>query len=148
MKRFGWLIAIVGIVLLNVAVHFCVVRWDMTDDHRYSLSQPTKKLLSGLEQPLEVTLYLTGDLNSGFRRLKTAAMELVEELGIYARVDCRTFDAETEKIPEQLSPIVIHERQKDGKTAQTTVYPYAGIRYGNRSAIVSLRMILPEATTT
>lgn len=138
MKRFGWLIAIVGIVLLNVAVHFCVLRWDMTDDHRYSLSQPTKQLLSGLEQPLEVTLYLTGDLNSGFRRLKTAAMELVEELGVYARVDCRTFDAETEKIPEQLSPIVIHERQKDGKTAQTTVYPYAGVRYGNRSAIVSL----------
>lgn len=138
MKRFGWLIAIVGIVLLNVAVHFCVLRWDMTDDHRYSLSQPTKQLLSGLEQPLEVTLYLTGDLNSGFRRLKTATEELTEELGVYARVDCRTFDAETEKIPEQLSPIVIHERQKDGKTAQTTVYPYAGVRYGNRSAIVSL----------
>lgn len=138
MKRFGWLIAIVGIVLLNVAVHFCVLRWDMTDDHRYSLSQPTKQLLSGLEQPLEVTLYLTGDLNSGFRRLKTATEELVEELGVYARVDCRTFDAETEKIPEQLSPIVIHERQKDGKTAQTTVYPYASVRYGNRSAIVSL----------
>ena len=39
MKRFGWLIAIVGIVLLNVAVHFCVVRWDMTDDHRYNCSQ-------------------------------------------------------------------------------------------------------------
>ena len=138
MKRFGWLIAIVGIVLLNVAVHFYVLRWDMTDDHRYSLSQPTKQLLSGLEQPLEVTLYLTGDLNSGFRRLKTATEELVEELGVYARVDCRTFDAETEKFPPQLSPIVIHERQKDGKTAQTTVYPYAGVRYGNRSAIVPL----------
>ena len=138
MKRFGWLIAILGIVLLNVAVHFCVVRWDMTDDHRYSLSQPTKQLLSKLEQPLEVTLYLTGDLNSGFRRLKTATGEMVEELGVYARVDCRTFDAETEKIPPQLNPIIIHERQKDGKTAQTTVYPYAGIRYGNRSTVVSL----------
>lgn len=138
MKRFGWLIAILGIVLLNVAVHFCVLRWDMTDDQRYSLSQPTKQLLSKLEQPLEVTLYLTGDLNSGFRRLKTATEELVEELGVYARVDCRTFDAETEKIPAQLSPIVIHERQKDGKTAQTTVYPYAGIRYGNRNTIIPL----------
>lgn len=137
MKRFGWLIAILGIVLLNVAVHFCVVRRDMTDDHRYSLSQPTKQLLSALEQPLEVTLYLTGDLNSGFRRLKTATEELVEELGVYARVDCRTFDAETEKIPPQLNPIIIHERQKDGKTAQTTVYPYAGIRYGNRRTVVS-----------
>ncbi len=138
MKRFGWLIAIVGIVLLNVAVHFCVVRWDMTDDHRYSLSRPTKQLLSELEQPLEVTLYLTGDLNSGFRRLKTATEELMEELGVYTHVDCRTFDAETEKIPPQLNPIVIHERQKDGKTAQTTIYPYAGVRYGSRSAIVPL----------
>lgn len=138
MKRYSWLIAIAGIVLLNVAVHFCVVRWDMTDDRRYSLSAPTKQLLSRLEQPVEITLYLTGDLNSGFLRLKKATEETVEEMGVYADIRFRVFDPEEESVPEQLQPIIIHERQKDGKTAQTTVYPYAGVRYGNRSAIVGL----------
>ena len=138
MKRYSWLIAIAGIVLLNMAVHFCVVRWDMTDDRRYSLSAPTKQLLSRLEQPVEITLYLTGDLNSGFLRLKKATEETVEEMEVYADIRFRVFDPEEESVPKQLQPIIIHERQKDGKTAQTTVYPYAGVRYGNRSAIVGL----------
>lgn len=110
----------------------------MTDDQRYSLSSPTKQLLSELKQPAEVTLYLTGDLNSSFRRLKTATEEMVEELSIYAPIRFRVFKPEEETVPKQLQPIIIHERQKDGKTAQTTVYPYAVVQYANRSAIISL----------
>ena len=37
-----------------------------------------------------------------------------------------------------LRPIVIHEREQNGKTAQTTIYPYALISYKGRGAVVTL----------
>ncbi len=138
MKKYGWCIAIAGIVLLNVALHFCVLRFDMTDDRRYSLSPATKHLLQSTTEPIDITLYLDGDLNSGFRRLRTATEELAEEMSVYARVRCHTFDGEEDERPQSLQPIIIHERQKDGKTAQTPVYPYAGVRYGSKSSVVGL----------
>ena len=81
MKRYWCVIAIVGVVLLNVAAHFCVLRLDLTDDQRYSLSTATKELLNELDAPLEVTVYLAGDLNPSFQRLKNAAAEMLEEMG-------------------------------------------------------------------
>ena len=81
MKRYWWVIAVVGVVLLNVAAHFCVLRLDLTDDQRYSLSAATKQLLDELDAPVEVTVYLTGDLNPSFLRLKNATAELLEEMG-------------------------------------------------------------------
>ena len=38
----------------------------------------------------------------------------------------------------RLEPVVIHERTHKGQTAQTTVYPYALVTYGNRTQIVHL----------
>ena len=51
-------------------------RWDLTDDRLYSLSPASKELLRSTDEPIDVTLYLQGDLNSGFRRLKKATEEL------------------------------------------------------------------------
>ncbi len=125
-------------MLLNVALHFCVFRIDMTDDKRYSLSEPTRQLLKSTEGPIDVTLYLTGDLNSGFKRLRNATLELTEEMGVYADVHTHTYTEDDGERPKSLQPIVIHERQKDGKTAQTPVYPYARVCFGDRSAMVGL----------
>ena len=55
------------------------VRWDMTDDKHYSLSEASKTLLRATDAPIEVTLLLDGDLNAGFRRLKKATEETIEE---------------------------------------------------------------------
>ena len=52
--------------------HVFVVRWDMTDDKHYSLSEASKTLLKQTDAPIEVALLLDGDLNAGFRRLKKA----------------------------------------------------------------------------
>lgn len=125
------------LVLANVLVQHCVWRWDMTDDHRYSLSAPTKTLLGQLDAPMQVTLLLDGDLNAGFTRLKHATEEMVEELSIYAATPIAV-RYETEHIPQGLKPTVIHERTRKGQTAQTTVYPYAVVQYRDKSAVVEL----------
>lgn len=140
MKIKNAIIVIIALVLANILVHHIVVRWDMTNDKRYSLSQPTKNLLSSLDQPLEIVILLDGELNAGFTRLKKATTEMVEELGMYAGDGYRILDIKEQEldIREQLPPIVIHERTHKGQTAQTTVYPYALAKYGNRTQVVHL----------
>lgn len=124
------------LVLANVLVQHRVVRWDMTDDKRYSLSEQTKTLLQQLTDHVDVTLYLHGDLNSGFTRLRQATEELVGEMDVYARVSVRL--SISEDVPQGLTPTVIHERTRKGQTALTTVYPYASVSYKGKSSVVSL----------
>ena len=143
MKRYWWIIAIVGVVLLNVAAHFCVLRLDLTDDQRYSLSTATKELLNKLDAPVEVTVYLAGDLNPSFQRLKNATAEMLEEMGKLRPSKSPLKGDFANPSSEDLSalgltPIVIHERAHNGTTVQQTVYPYALVRYKGRSAVVSL----------
>lgn len=124
------------LVLANVLVQHRVVRWDMTDDKRYSLSEQTKTLLQQLTDHVDVTLYLQGDLNSGFTRLRQATEELVGEMDVYARVPVRL--SISDDVLQGLMPTVIHERTRKGQTAQTTVYPYASVSYKGKSSVVSL----------
>jgi ABC-2 type transport system permease protein len=121
-------------------VYHLVVRWDMTNDKRYSISQPTKSLLKSLDQPLEIAILLDGELNAGFSRLKKATTEMVEELGVYAESGCQLSHGgeHISDVRKQLQPIVIHERTHKGQTAQTTVYPYALVKYGSRTRVVNL----------
>ena len=139
MKIWKGIAIVAALVLTNVLVHHFVVRWDMTNDRRYSIAPTTRALIQSLDAPLQVTILLDGELNAGFQRLQRATIEMVEELeaigywqlGIEYRVSA-------EEVPKGLSPTVIHERTHKGQTAQTTVYPYALITYKGKTAVVEL----------
>jgi len=117
--------------------HVWRVRWDLTDDRHYSLSEASKSLLRQTDAPVQVTLLLDGDLNAGFRRLKKATEETLDELDVYCDIRL-TKDEKGIRDSLGLSPIVIHEREQNGKTAQTTVWPYALMEYKGRRAVVTL----------
>jgi ABC-2 type transport system permease protein len=140
MRKYAPYIFIAGLFLcLYGALYERPVRWDLTDDKHYSLSEASKTLLRATDEPIKVTLLLDGDLNAGFRRLKKATEETIEELGVYA--DVVKVKGERLKVKGDslgLSPIIIHEREQNGKTAQTTVYPYALMSYKGRRAVVTL----------
>lgn len=138
MKGYWKAILVLGLCGALLALsHIRRVRWDLTDDRHYSLSEATKSLLQQSDAPIEVTLLLEGDLNAGFTRLKKATEELLEEMSVYS--DLRTSkDLAVSKDSLGLRPIVIHEREQNGKTAQTTIYPYALISYKGRGAVVTL----------
>ncbi|MBQ1874645.1 MAG: gliding motility-associated ABC transporter substrate-binding protein GldG [Paludibacteraceae bacterium] len=137
-ERYIWLGVVALLVAAAIVARLTVVRVDMTDDRHYTLGRQTKQLLQSLDEPIEVTLYLDGDLNAGFRKLKAATEETLDEFRIYASVRRHTFDADKEKMPNGLQPTIVHERQHNGKTAQTPVYPYAKVSYKGRYTIVAL----------
>jgi len=139
LERYKEIVILLVCALCVALTHVFVVRWDMTDDRHYSLSEASKTLLRSTDAPIEVTLLLDGDLNAGFRRLKKATEETIEEMSVYAQITNHKSPI-TNGVVDSLGlrPIVIHEREQNGKTAQTTVYPYALVRYKGRQTVVSL----------
>ena len=141
MKGYWKAILVLGLCGALLALsHIRRVRWDLTDDRHYSLSEATKTLLKQTTAPIEVTLLLDGDLNAGFTRLKKATEELMDEMSVYADLSLTLPSREGTELQDSLGlrPIVIHEREQNGKTAQTTIYPYALISYKGRGAVVTL----------
>lgn len=141
MKGYWKAILVLGLCGALLALsHIRRVRWDLTDDRHYSLSEATKTLLKQTDAPIEVTLLLDGDLNAGFTRLKKATEELMDEMSVYADLSLTLPSKEGTELQDSLGlrPIVIHEREQNGKTVQTTIYPYALISYKGRGAVVTL----------
>lgn len=72
-------LVLVALVLLNVLSAFVFFRLDLTAEKRYTLSGATRKLLTTLDDDVHVTVYLTGDLPPGFKRLENAVREMLDE---------------------------------------------------------------------
>lgn len=136
MKLWKSISILLALVVINILAWKIVCRWDMTNDKRYSISPATKALLQSLDHPLEITLFLDGELNPGFTRLKKATKEITEELNVYANISITEGGNTGDKY--QLEPVIIHERTHKGQTAQTTIYPYALIKYKERQQLVNL----------
>ena len=128
----------VACAALAALSHVYVIRWDLTDDKHYSLNASSKELLRNTDAPITITLLLDGDLNAGFRRLKKATEETLEEMSVYAQITNHKSQITNIGDSLGLSPIVIHEREQNGKTAQTTVWPYALMEYKGKRAVVTL----------
>src|SRR5438105_2862138 len=78
-SKYGWiwlLLLLAGVNFLASIYHF---RLDLTQEKRYTLSKPTIKLLRGLDEPINITLFLTGDMPAGFKKLANSSQELLEE---------------------------------------------------------------------
>lgn len=143
---------IIAIAALYLISEKCFFRIDLTSEKRYSISDNTKRLLDGIEKPLNIKIYLDGDLNPGFLRLKRATKEMIDEFGIYCGSDVEyefinpsegATNAEREKTYAELEKrglrgTMVHERDGEGKSIQKIVYPWAEISYDGKSLPVCL----------
>lgn len=78
------IVLLLSLLLVNVLAYYFPIRWDMTEDGRYTLSEGSKSLMESLPADLHVKVYLAGDLPPGFKRLENATKETLEELKSYA----------------------------------------------------------------
>ena len=69
---FHWIIAVAIVIALNIIFSFFQAGIDLTQDKRYTISETALDYVSQLSQPLELTVYLDGDLPIGFKRLAKA----------------------------------------------------------------------------
>lgn len=153
---------IILFVVAVIAVYFISERYffriDLTSEKRYSLSDNTKHLLQSMDKELDVTVYLDGDLNAGFLRLRKATKEMLDEFDAYAGVKVRyTFEnpsagatnEERDKKYEELEKrgmrgILVHDRDQEGQAMQKVVFPWIEISYDGKRRPVNLLKNVPD----
>jgi ABC-2 type transport system permease protein len=77
-----FLTIVAGIVLVASASSLIRLRLDLTEDKRYTLSAPTKKVLSGIKNDIYIQVYLDGDIPIPLKRLKRSVGEMLDEFRI------------------------------------------------------------------
>ena len=70
---------IVSLILINLASGYLSMRIDLTADKRYTLSSGTEEIIGQLDDVVYIRVYLDGDLPAGFRRMRNATRELLDE---------------------------------------------------------------------
>lgn len=141
------------LVFTNVFASNVVLRLDLTAEKRHSISKSTKNLLKNQEKGVKVDVYLDGDMNVGFLRLKKSAENLLDEMDRYADVGLSVNfidplkDAKSEKERNQImakmqrkgiSPTMVHDYDKNGNTLQKVIFPWAVFSCAGDTVPVSL----------
>ena len=85
---YTFLIALAIFILLNIVGSFVYTTFDLTEDKRFSITEPTKQLLSELEEDVTIKIYLAGELPAGVKRLQKSTVELLDGFRNYSsRID-------------------------------------------------------------
>ena len=92
MKLKSWInyFSVVAVILLIASfLSLFNLRLDLTEDKRYTLSKPTKKILSELKNDIFVQIYLDGDIPIPLKRLKRSVQETLDEFRVasHRRID-------------------------------------------------------------
>lgn len=142
------IIAIAILILLNVIGKIVFSRFDLTSEKRYTLSESTKKLLKELDDVVYLKVYLQGDFNPSFTRLRNETKELLDEYRSYSNNNIEyefinpldnPNKEETDKIERQLYEKGIIPEQVVDKTAEkvseTLIWPGAIVTYKGRQSV-------------
>ena len=78
MKKFliSVVVALVAVVLLNILASFAYTRFDLTEDKRYTLSQPAMDIAKKFDAPVVVDVLLDGNIPPEFSKLKAETIQL------------------------------------------------------------------------
>ena len=138
------------IVLVNLIGSFLFTRFDLTSEKRYSLSPATKKLLKETDDIVYFRIYLEGEFPAGFKRLRNATKEMLDEFRAYNKniqyefINPSRSDNEQERndtyqllIEKGLQPTNLQVNTKEG-LEQQMIFPGAIANYKSNEIPVEL----------
>jgi ABC-2 type transport system permease protein len=138
------LIAVILIILLaNIVSQVSFFRIDLTSEKRYTLTDESRKVLSGLDDIVFIKVYLEGDLNIPFKKFQENIHDLLDELKVYGKKNLQyefvnPLKGETKKMQAKimedlyekgLRPTNIYQREKEGGSSEKIIFPSALIYY-------------------
>ena len=146
------LLVLGALVLVNVLVSFVNLRLDLTEEQRYSLHPNTRALMNNLQDVVFVRVYLEGDFPPGFRKLRNATEDLLQQMrresggklefefkDPSAQPDQRTRDELYQQLYKQgLQPTDLQVRGEDQSLTRQVIWPGAMVYYRGQEKPVNL----------
>ena len=145
------LVLILAVVnLLSAHLHY---RVDLTKEKRYTLSAPTKTMLSHVDDEIVVDFYLAGDLKAGIRKLAKSADDELREFNEYCdgKIRIHAYDPLTQLDDSAKAGFLdsmrrmgiqpynqVAQIKKGGEESQRIILPAAIFHYKNRIYPVNL----------
>lgn len=122
---------------------FVYFRIDLTQEKRYTLSEPTKQILQKLPGKILIKVYLNGELPGGFTRLSRTVKETLDEFRVvagdniqysfidpYAENDEKKIQSQIQELYKQgLEPVSVKIKDKKGDMAEKNIIPGAIASY-------------------
>jgi ABC-2 type transport system permease protein len=151
--RYGWLVLLLVLAAINWLAAHWHYRLDLTAEKRYTLSAPTRNMLAGIDDDIQVDFFLEGDLKSGIRKLSKSSQELLQEFNEYSngKIRVHAFDplANQDDSAKALfldslrgmgiQPMTqVAQSKKGEEQSQRIVIPSAIFRYKNKIFPVNL----------
>jgi ABC-2 type transport system permease protein len=153
MKKASLLQLVLGVVIIlmvNVIGSFIFTRFDLTAEKRYSLSPSTKELLRNTEDIVFFRIYLEGDFPAGFKRLRNATREMLDEFRAYNKnIQYEFVNPSASNDPKErndtykllvekgLQPTNLEVNTKEGREQQM-IFPGAIVSYKSNETAVDL----------
>ncbi len=136
------------LLLINTVSEYSFVRWDLTEDQRFTLSESSKEAASALENAVTVEVLLEGDLPAEFARLRQETRLLLEQ---YAQINSTIKYTFRDPVKEaEANPELIRQLQAMGlkpasvtveennRVSQEVLFPWALVTSDGRTEKVSL----------
>lgn len=76
-------VGLCAVFLANQLAHRYHLRWDLTEEKRYTLHPSTINGLEQLTDAIDIEVFLEGELPANFKRLKVALRETLEQFAYY-----------------------------------------------------------------
>tara|TARA_B100000929_G_C15497829_1_gene416554 strand:+ start:538 stop:2208 length:1671 start_codon:yes stop_codon:yes gene_type:complete len=142
------LILLVILITANFLTSEFYLRFDLTQDQRYSLSPAAKEIVDDVEQPVIFDVFLEGSFPSEFRRLQNETRQMLEEFSAYNRnikvnfVDPLAEGGNANVIAEEfynmgMTPARLNV-QENGKNSESIIFPWAIVNYGDKTVKIPL----------
>ena len=147
-----WLpVTIILLVIINWLASLYHTRIDLTDEKRFTLSGSTKTLLKKLDGEVEITVLLTGDIKSEFKKLSASVGELLENFKNYAGNNIQyKFELPGEGVNDSIKANIfdslvqmglrptnqqIQVKEGEGKN-QRQIFPGAVVKYKDKTVAI------------
>lgn len=141
----------VGVILINIIANNYFFRIDLTEEKRYTISEASKEVLKGLDDPIFIEIFLEGEFPPNYKRLQKSVKETLNELKAYGGKNIQfKFTDPSAEIDESkrnryynqlvrkgIQPTQLVSNEGDAQT-QKVIFPGAIVSYGSRDIAVML----------
>ncbi|MDC6364437.1 MULTISPECIES: gliding motility-associated ABC transporter substrate-binding protein GldG [Flavobacteriaceae] len=140
--------ALVVVIILNLIGGFFFGRFDLTEDKRYTISEPALEVAQKFESPVVIDVLLDGNIPPEFSKLKTETELLLESFAsknntikfnfvnpLENKDQAQETIAQLQSLGLQPANVTVEE---NGKVSQELVFPWAMVNYKNKTVKVPL----------